>query len=227
MKTKRCNYQFFAVFFITLSFLVIGCNKNDLADMGEDSESHYAKFYADSMYLEIKGDINDPKVIWDNMNTYSPAYERMRKHLVLKEGRLSWDIQNASTIKLSENVFKYIIDAWEQQNKKLESGDYHLEILDSYFAIISNADKHLSRVDMPHVSKRFPVIKNSEISFNNVFTVYQSIEVGWHYICYWVVCDKNLEPDNWGGHYVYGDLRAPFRQKKIKRCVYKSEILCD
>ena len=80
--------------------------------------------YADSTFLEIKGDLYEPKVIWENEAIYLRALHRMEQLLFLENERLCWNIKNGVEIKISENIFQYIVDAWQNQNKMVESGNF-------------------------------------------------------------------------------------------------------
>lgn len=197
---KRNVFLYLCFIFFVISMFG-GCGNNDLVDFTNNGEEYYAQFYADSAYLEFEGDPGDLLVIWPNMSIYAPAYERMRKHLKLKDNILTWDIKNAATIRISDNIFNYITNAWKQDNAQLESGKYRLEFDGAYYSIIPKQPKMKSRIS-PHLKLR----NHDEYSWRTVVELYDEIEMGDN-ICVWVDCDENFRPDNTGGKYLYGILQ--------------------
>ena len=81
---------------------LIGCEKSML-----DNNLSYASLYADSVYLSFDGNLNDPRVIDANLDKYMQAYRRLTKHLTYKEGFLSWDLDSAPEVKVSQNIYDY------------------------------------------------------------------------------------------------------------------------
>lgn len=109
---KKCNYNLIATFVCYFTIVLVGCEKsNENVDA-----SYYAQLYADSAFLQIKGDIREPEVIWANVETYSCAFRRIERHLISKDGLVSWDFQNASELKISENIYDYIINFLNNNN---------------------------------------------------------------------------------------------------------------
>ncbi|KIO44585.1 MULTISPECIES: hypothetical protein [Sanguibacteroides] len=124
MKTKIANTNVNIVLFSFVTVFMMACQQDENFEQME--ESSYAIMYADSAYLEIEGNLYDPEVIWGNVETYIPAFNRMQSHLKFKDGRLSWEFGSASDLKISENIYNYVIRKWENKNKLLESGTCEL-----------------------------------------------------------------------------------------------------
>lgn len=96
----------------------------------------YTDIYRDSVYLTCEGDLYKPEVIWKNMKVYSPAYERMRRHLKIESNRLTWDFTNAAELKISQNIYDYVTFMWNQDNEKLATGKYQIKMLENnYFSV--------------------------------------------------------------------------------------------
>ena len=73
--------------------------------------------YKDSTFLGCKGDLQNDSI-------RQKALERMKRHLKVKNNRLTWNLKNGAQIKVSENIYNYIIRAWKQENTRLETGMY-------------------------------------------------------------------------------------------------------
>lgn len=103
-----------------------------------------AEYYRDSVYLECEGNLIEPEVIWAHQDVYVPAYERMRRHLHFEGDTLNWDIKNAAEVKVSQNIYDYVIDGWRQANEQLRSGDYYLFLDDDcYYGVFPKNKSNL------------------------------------------------------------------------------------
>lgn len=80
----------------------------------------------DSVFLEIKGDLRNPRIIWGEKDTYLKAQERMEKHLSIENNRFKWDVENGKEVRVSENIFEYLISIWKDNNEKLQTGKYEI-----------------------------------------------------------------------------------------------------
>lgn len=99
--------------------------------------------YKDSVFLEIKGDLNYPDVIWGGKDVWIQALVRMERHQRIVDNRFVWNVQNGAQIKISENIYEYIVRWWGRENKKLENGKYKLIHVEGnrYFAV--DTTRHL------------------------------------------------------------------------------------
>lgn len=197
MKNERCNLWFVVILISVFTVMLQGCENNDSSI---ENETFYSRLYADSVYLGFEGDLLDPLVIWGNMDIYSPAYERMRKHLRFKDNQLQWDIQNGEEMKISENIFNYITMMWDADNEMLKSGKYDLKLGSMYYEVVSKELKMLSR---GKPSRKFVLKSNNKQSFEDCFVVYREIMTG-DCICDWIDFSCNFKPDGFGGMYVNG-----------------------
>lgn len=83
--------------------------------------------YRDSVFLKIEGDLQDPEVIWGSKDTYLRSLDRMERYLWIENNRLKWNVTKGKDIKISDNIYAYIVDAWKLQNARLDSGRYKLK----------------------------------------------------------------------------------------------------
>ena len=101
--------------------------------------------YQDSVFLGFEGNLYDPVIIWDHMNIYLPAHDRLMKHVYLKDGRLAWDIKSGKEIKISENIFRYLTDAMTYENDVLlPGGEYGIyQMTSTGFYIVSKISPNI------------------------------------------------------------------------------------
>lgn len=82
----------------------------------------FAERYADSVYLEVKGDLYDPVIIYGNIEIYLRAFRRMESHLKFEDNAFKWDYKTAKDLKISENIFNYVTECYEILNSRLKNG---------------------------------------------------------------------------------------------------------
>lgn len=183
-----------------IGYLFCGCEKDNMNDLSK-SEMDSFLTYKDSTFLSIDGNIYDPEVIWTNMNVYSPAYDRMERYLKISDNHLEWDIKNGEELKISENIYNYIICAWESDNNMLKSNNYKLEKMERGFRIIPKQLKPESKtiikykyrlVEGRHVDNMWACIKlldeKGDFCIAELVDEYQS----------------DLKPDGFGGRMIKG-----------------------
>lgn len=121
--TTKKKYE--VIIFIILQCVLVnfyGCKDNSLQkEVALPMDS-----YKDSVFIKIEGDLYNPEIIWANKKNYLQAYNRFIQHLSIKDNRFVWDLQNGSQIKISDNIFTYIVGGWENQNKKLATGKFQI-----------------------------------------------------------------------------------------------------
>lgn len=120
-----------AIVFVTL---LGGCNEGLQENVV--SEENAFTMYADSVFLGFEGDLIYPDIIWGNVKTYLPAFERMKAHLKIKGERLAWDFKNGAELNISENIHDYVTGIWGRQNKKMDSGEYKLEFVGGDYRVV-------------------------------------------------------------------------------------------
>ncbi len=113
-------------FFVCLGFMFVACNSSKIETNTGDKVS-----YKDSVFLQIEGDLNHPDVIWGAKDIWVKALARMECHKRVLDNQFVWNVKNGSQIKISENIYVYIIRWWERQNKKLETGKYKIERIEN------------------------------------------------------------------------------------------------
>lgn len=89
--------------------------------------------YRDSVYLVIKEDLTNEDsldtYIHRNWPVYSQAHHRFVQNLYVKDHKLAWDIKTGAEIKISENIFEYLVKQTVYNNEvNLPSGDYEIRI---------------------------------------------------------------------------------------------------
>ena len=213
MKTQQINWFYIMVFFCIFSIMLLGC---DRTNSGVGDETFYSKLYEDSTYLAFDGNIFDPLVIWDHMDIYSLAYERIRKCLKFKDNQLQWNIQNGEEIKISENIFEYITMMWNYDNELLKSGEYELKLDDTYYEIIPKESPMLSRAP----SRKYILKMNDKQSLFSCYDIYRDFYPG-DCICDWVALNVNFKPDNYGGAYVNGFIDIPKEESTVFKIYQK------
>lgn len=189
------NLSKYFILSITLSLLCLGgCEKAML-----DNNLSYASLYADSVYLSFDGNLNDPRVIDANLDEYMQAYRRLTKHLTYKEGFLSWDLDSASQVKVSQNIYDYLIGCWKYDNTLLASGEYKLDLVADGYRIIPKEISSLgSRAKFPYP---IPLYKtNKDFAHNHAFCIQVYIDYYMYpylngFINY---TDSDLSPDGYG-----------------------------
>lgn len=102
--------------------------------------------YQDSVYLEFEGNLYEPLIIRSHMDIYIPAYNRLMRHVYIKNNRLVTDLKSGEEIRISENIFEYLIDAINDGNEKLsQSTEYAIyqNKFDGFYIVMKNS-KHIS-----------------------------------------------------------------------------------
>lgn len=120
MKTYDCIKYGLCCTFCMITAIAIGCasqKKNQDLTIVPLSGS-------DSVYLEIKGDLYG--IMWNDDEILAKAAERMGKHLSIENNRFKWDVENGKEVRVSENIFEYLISIWKDNNEKLQIGKYEI-----------------------------------------------------------------------------------------------------
>lgn len=100
------------------------------------AELSLKELYKDSAYLEIKGNLNEPEIIWGNVKTYLPAFYRMTRHSRIQNNQVVFDCQSAEELKISSNIYEYIIECYRQLNQQaIEKGWEIVKEYDEYGVI--------------------------------------------------------------------------------------------
>lgn len=196
----------FALIFVTF---LTGCqkdenlvNRNDLPQARSSATSNYA----DSLYLAIEGNLNEPDVIWKNVDVYYAALHRMRSFLSAKDNRLSWEIQKGEEIKISENIFLYVTKAWKRQNELLASGDYELVFTNECYGIsLKNHDPK------PMATRALKTLKQGTHSANmkTLIDVYNDKWVLSSYLTDYIDCiNSDFSVDGIGNASIQGSLNG-------------------
>lgn len=115
--------------------LVFGCNDqknvvNDQNDSVLEENQLNTELYRDSIFLGFEGSLWDHETIWNNVSIYLPAFQRMKRHLCVKDNQLFWTFKSGAELKISENIYEYVVDIWNRQNEKLKEGKFEVIITD-------------------------------------------------------------------------------------------------
>ncbi|MDE5610667.1 MAG: hypothetical protein K2I90_01440 [Odoribacter sp.] len=94
------------------------------------------ELYKDSVYLEIKGNLNEPEIIWGNVKTYLPAFYRMTRHSRIQNNQVVFDCQSAEELQISPNIYEYLMESFRQTNQQaIENGWQIVKEYDEYGVI--------------------------------------------------------------------------------------------
>lgn len=118
---------------ILLLIGVSGCSEDE---KGSEMFS-IRQFYADSIFLGIEGNLNEPEIIWGNVDTYLAALARMNRYLYVEDNRLKWDVMNGAELNISENIYEYVTCSWKATNNRLEEDGGILETYQDYYRIVN------------------------------------------------------------------------------------------
>ena len=136
MKTKKYSQRIGLMLLSIFTFL-LGCEKMDFTP---EQEFSLREIYRDSAFLGFEGNLRVDSILLNNLEIYLPAFERMQRHLKIKDNRYTWDFENGVEIKISENIYDFITWLWKGQNKRLESGDYILKATEYGFCVIAKIE---------------------------------------------------------------------------------------
>lgn len=135
--------------------------------------------------------------MWQNIDVYSAAYDRIAKHLKFENNQLIWDVKSATELNISQNIYDYIIFMWDRCNKKLISGDYSLDTNGIYFQLIPKNPE--------------PITISAQLLFKNQHKYNMEIctqvvrNAGMGYLGYYIdLNNSDFGPDSWGGYYIMG-----------------------
>lgn len=136
-------------------WLLGGCVQKEVisdlqTDLINDSKS-LTELYKDSIYLNIEGDLNNPENIWNNIDVYSAACERIHRCLRFEENRILWNIERSEDLKISKNIYDYIIEALNYDNNTLQDSNYVLVPMGIYYKIEKKNPVNLPRTKTPQV----------------------------------------------------------------------------
>ena len=178
---------------------ILGCQKQ--VDIQSDKvltrSTNMEQINVDTSFLGFEGDLIIPEVIWENIGTYSLAYDRMARHLQFEENKISWNLKSAQEINISQNIYDYVISGWRQDSIKLESGAYTLKIDGIYY--------YLEPKQFPLIPRSpFLLLKgNHDVNMRYCINLVRSGYTGW----LGTVIDlgaSEMEPDGFGGLWIRG-----------------------
>lgn len=204
MKVIKSNLKMKLFSFIFL-LLLCSCGKDGLMNpemLNDQAVVTKSLMSLDTCYLGFDGDLNDPKIIWQNMRVYSLAYDRLASHLVFEDNLLNWDFESAAEVNVSPNIYNYVISKWKYSNEKIESGECSIEIDGIYYKLIDNK----SKIKLLSDSKQ--IILERGKNFKNMGEISRYImkdqKTGW------IGLYINFEKSNWdldghGGFYLEGE----------------------
>ncbi|MBO4957447.1 hypothetical protein [Butyricimonas sp.] len=100
--------------------------------------------YKDSIFLDIQGNLNHPDTMRRHADTWERALARMERHHTILDNQFVWNMKNGAQVKISDNLYDFIIRWWERQNKKLKTGNYGLWYVggNRYFVVLVRDTTH-------------------------------------------------------------------------------------
>lgn len=115
-------------FYIHIIIIVValtGClsSVKDNENKTKIDKERIQEVLTDSSFLEIKGDIlMYPELLWANQEIYLKALNRLESRVKVKDNQLVWDFKSAKEMRMSQNLYDYIVGRWERYNKRLLCG---------------------------------------------------------------------------------------------------------
>lgn len=141
--------------FTAFTLFLIGCrNKNT-----NKQYNSFSAFYADSVFLRIEGNLNDPNIIWSNKKVFIQAVSRLRNHCYLQDSLIKWDFKNAEEVKISDNIVEYVTRGWTIQNQMVKSGEFEFWNIDGTFVPLRKDKTEHSADAKPMPANTLPKIK--------------------------------------------------------------------
>ena len=59
-------------------------------------------------------------------DTWVRALTRMERHHTILNNQFVWNMKNGAQVKISDNLYDFIIRWWERENARLKTGNYGL-----------------------------------------------------------------------------------------------------
>lgn len=195
---EKFNFLFISVF---IFMLISSCEKDNFQAnecVSTKSVINANPINSDTIFLGCEGDLHDPAVIWRNMKVYSPAYDRMVKHVKIVNNQLTWDFKNAKELNISQNIFDYVTFMWNIDNEKLSTGNYSIEKYGIYF-IVKAKDPGIMLL-----TGQILMRGRDDFNYNVCLQIVQNVTSGWlgNYID---LENSEMIPDNYGGLHIAGE----------------------
>lgn len=73
-----------------------------------------------SLYVIDSNMMEDSKILFE-------AQKRMEKYKRIQQGRFKWDTSFRKDIRISEDLFEYVLASWKQENRLVECGLYKIK----------------------------------------------------------------------------------------------------
>ena len=104
--------------------------------------------YKDSAFLAIDGDLYNPELIWGEVHIYLPAFNRLFRHSRIENNQIVLDVTSGKQVRISENIFEYVRESFELQNKTARETKRKIKRLNSGYAWENQTkSKSLSKTD--------------------------------------------------------------------------------
>lgn len=111
------------------SGLVAGCKSEKPA--GAEQAQATGIENADTVFLSIEGDLNEnPALLWRNQEIYLKALNRLEARVRVEGNRFVWDFKTAEEVRMSQNLFEYILNIWKDYNQRLAGGEEEVYVND-------------------------------------------------------------------------------------------------
>ena len=106
---------------ICLFMVIYSCQSDKIKTyMGEEIS------YKDSVFLDIQGNLNHHDTMRKHADTWVRALTRMERHHTILNNQFVWNMKNGAQVKVSDNLYDFIIRWWERENARLKTGNYGL-----------------------------------------------------------------------------------------------------
>lgn len=84
--------------------------------------------YTDSTFLKTKSSlyVMDSNMMEDSKILFE-AQKRMEKYKYVQQGRFKWDTSFRKDIRISKDLFEYVLASWKQENRLVDCGLYKIK----------------------------------------------------------------------------------------------------
>lgn len=231
MKTNRTSIVSTAIGCLFILSLASCLNQKQAALTPEQ----LLETYKDSAFLAIDGDLYNPELIWGEVHIYLPAFNRLFRHSRIENNQIVLDVTSGKQVRISENIFEYVRESFELQNKTARETKRKIKRLNSGYAWENQTkSKSLSKTDSGIVLKRGEHPQN----FIKLSKLYNNIPSGNHLSDYINFKYSDMQGNGVGDVSIYATMNAlEYLGKGFENyfpsyyccnaCAYQSSFKCE
>lgn len=143
-------------------FLFAGCEQEQ--PMKQVASEDLYLIYKDSVFLSIDGDLYDPLVIWEHVDTYLPAFYRFVRHTTLENNQVVWHAKSGKELNISQNIYEYLVGAYENMNVTAkEKGKVLVKRLDNVYVFAPEETKADDEGEALNLKNKIVLSKSDDV----------------------------------------------------------------